>query len=68
MVYEANDVANGWYGCANDNASGSCMTSAMSRLNTCYGDCNSSMYYNPTVCAANITTCDMRAASELYPY
>ncbi len=31
-------------------------------------DCNSIMYYNPTACAANITTCDMQAVSERYPY
>ena len=31
-------------------------------------DCNSIMYYNPTACAANITTCDMQAVAERYPY
>lgn len=32
-----------------------------------HGNCNSIMYTNPTACAANITSCDAQAASELYP-
>lgn len=31
-------------------------------------DCNSIMYSNPTACGAKITTCDMQAAAEIYPY
>jgi hypothetical protein len=31
-------------------------------------DCNSIMYSNPTACAANITTCDMQAVAERYPF
>jgi len=31
-------------------------------------DCNSIMYYQPVSCAANITTCDMQAVAERYPY
>lgn len=92
MVYENYYGYTGWYGIANYNFSGSCITNAMIRLNNTYHtgwhyaktvatheighvlgfnhhpDCNSIMRSNPTLCAANITTCDMQAAAELYPY